>query len=123
MAIEEVQRKPCEKRFDPYGGSQSHGPEHNREMTMDSSTRGINRAELRRRLRERWQTIDDSDIYLAARFLIDQRGPMADTYAAGRGDEYLAEGDLEGHAAWRRILKAVEELLRDPSGGDRDQRT
>ena len=32
-------------------------------------------------------------------------------HAAMRADEMLAKGDMDGLAAWKRIVKAVEELL------------
>ncbi len=38
-------------------------------------------------------------------------GPDAPIHAAMRADAMLDKGDLDGCAAWRRIVKAVEELL------------
>ena len=58
--------------------------------------------------------ISDLDAYQAAKILIDQRGPMADAFAASRIEELLQEGDFEGAMAWRRILGAIQELLREP---------
>ena len=53
----------------------------------------------------------------AARVLIDQHGADAPVEAAMRVDAMLEAGDLEGRAVWRRILAAVEELLRtEPKG-------
>ncbi len=36
--------------------------------------------------------------------------------AARRADAMLDKGDLDGYAAWRRILRAVEELQRVEPG-------
>ena len=36
--------------------------------------------------------------------------------AALRADAILEKGDLDGYAAWRRILRAVEELQRAEPG-------
>jgi hypothetical protein len=38
--------------------------------------------------------------------------------AAQRADELLEEGDVDGSAAWRRILAAVEELRRGRRRGE-----
>ena len=55
--------------------------------------------------------IPDLDIYRSAQVLVKQHGPDAPIHAAMRADVMLDKGDLEGYAAWRRILRAVEELL------------
>ena len=40
--------------------------------------------------------------------------------AAMRADAMLEKGDLDGYAVWKRVLKAVGELLRDaPKEGER----
>ncbi len=39
-----------------------------------------------------------------------QHGADAPIHAATKADAMLDKGDLEGCAAWRRILRAVEEL-------------
>ncbi len=54
--------------------------------------------------------IPDLDIYRAAQALIKQHGEDAPIEAAMRADAMLEKGDLDGYAAWRRILWAVEEL-------------
>jgi hypothetical protein len=56
----------------------------------------------------------DPNIFRAAKLLIDQHGGEAATFAAGRADDLLEEGDIEGSAVWRRILAAIEELQRGP---------
>jgi hypothetical protein len=56
--------------------------------------------------------ISDMDAYRAAKLLMDQHGEDAATFAAGRADLLLEEGDVEGSAVWRRIRAAIEELRR-----------
>ena len=53
----------------------------------------------------------DLDILRTARMLINEHGEEASIEAAIRFDELLAKGDLEGRATWRRIYKAVKEML------------
>ncbi len=60
----------------------------------------------------------DLDIYRSANELINQHGETADIEAAMRADECLAAGDMEGRAVWRRIVKAIEELLSEERPGD-----
>ncbi len=54
--------------------------------------------------------IPDIDIYRVANLLVKRHGQDASIEAAMRADAMLDKGDLEGCAAWKRILKAVEEL-------------
>ncbi len=62
----------------------------------------------------------DLDIWRSAKLLVDQHGADAPVHAAMRVDAMLAAGDLGGRVAWRRILPAVEELLRmEPADRDR----
>ena len=51
------------------------------------------------------------DIWRSAKLLVDQHGADAPIRAAQHADKLLAAGDIEGRAAWLRILAAVEELL------------
>ena len=53
------------------------------------------------------------DIYRAANELIKQHGDDAPIHAAMRADELLDAGDIDGQAVWKRVLKAVDELLSD----------
>ncbi len=46
-----------------------------------------------------------------ANVLVKRHGEDAPLYAAMRTDAMLESGDLDGYAVWRRVLKAVEELL------------
>ncbi len=58
----------------------------------------------------RRSAIYDLDIYRTANELIKQHGEDAPIHAAMRADELLEAGDLEGQAAWKRIIYAIEEL-------------
>ncbi len=51
------------------------------------------------------------DVYRSAKLLIDQHGTEAPIHAAMKADDMLERGDMDGAAVWRRILKAVKELL------------
>ena len=55
--------------------------------------------------------IPDLDIYRTANILVKQHGEDAPIQAAMRADAMLEKGDLEGCAVWKRVLRAVEELL------------
>ncbi len=52
------------------------------------------------------------DIWRSAQAHIKQHGPDAPIHAAMRADVMLDKGDLDGCAVWRRIVRAVEELLK-----------
>ena len=55
--------------------------------------------------------IPDLDIYRSANVLVTRHGEDAPIHAAMRADKLLEKGDLGGYAVWKRILRAVEELL------------
>ncbi len=55
--------------------------------------------------------IPDLDIYRSAQMLVKRHGQDAPIHAAMRAEAMLDKGDLDGYAAWKRIVKAVEELL------------
>ncbi len=55
--------------------------------------------------------IPDRDIWRSAQVLIKQHGEDAPIHAAMKADAMLDKGDLDGVVVWRRILRAVEELL------------
>ncbi len=60
----------------------------------------------------------DIDIYRSANVLMKQHGEDAPIEAAMRADAMLEKGDLDGYAVWKRVLRAVEELLEmKPSQG------
>ncbi len=52
------------------------------------------------------------DIFRVAHLLVKRHGEDAPIEAAMRADAMLDKGDLDGYAAWKRILRAVEELRR-----------
>ncbi len=52
----------------------------------------------------------DLDTYRSANLLVKQHGEDAPIPAAMRADAMLEKGDLDGHAVWKRILRAVEAL-------------
>jgi hypothetical protein len=54
--------------------------------------------------------IPDLDIYRSAQVLVKHRGQDAPIEAAMRTDAMLETGDMDGYAAWKRILRAVGEL-------------
>ena len=58
----------------------------------------------------------DLDIWRSAKLLIDKHGDEAPIHAAMRAHELLAAGDLDGYAAWERIVKAVDKLLKVKPG-------
>ena len=55
--------------------------------------------------------IPDIDIYRVANLLVKRHGTDAPVEAAMRADAMLDKGDLDGYAVWKRIVKAVGELL------------
>jgi hypothetical protein len=55
------------------------------------------------------------DIWRSANELIKQHGEDAAVHAAMRAGGVLAKGDVEGSPAWKRIVRAINELLsREP---------
>ncbi len=55
--------------------------------------------------------ITDIDIYRSANVLMKHHGQDAPIEAAMRADAMLEKGDLDGFMVWKRILRAVGELL------------
>ena len=62
--------------------------------------------------------LSDIDIYRTAHELIKQHGDHAPIEAAMRADEMLEVGDMDGLAVWKRIVRAVEELLKPAHAQD-----
>ncbi len=63
--------------------------------------------------------IPDIDIWRSAQVLVKQHGQDAPIHAAMRADAMLDKGGLDGYAAWKRILRAVEELQgTEPKSGE-----
>jgi hypothetical protein len=48
-----------------------------------------------------------------AKLIIAWHGKEAPAYAASRATEYQRNGDTDGSAVWRWILRSIEELRRD----------
>ena len=55
--------------------------------------------------------IPDLNIYRSTNILVTRHGADAPIHAAMRADAMLEKGDLDGCAVWKRILRAIEELL------------
>jgi hypothetical protein len=53
------------------------------------------------------------DIWRSAHALIKQHGADAPIYAAMKADKFLAAGDLDGSAVWKRIVQAINELMQE----------
>ncbi len=63
--------------------------------------------------------ISDLDIYQSAKVIIKRYGEDARVHAAKRADAMLKAGDSNGHAAFKRILRVIEELQRTvPKSGE-----
>ncbi len=61
----------------------------------------------------------DLDVYRTAKLLVDKHGAEAPIHAAMKADAMLDKGDMDGAATWRRVIKAVEEMLATKRrGGD-----
>lgn len=73
--------------------------------------------------------IDDIDIKRSAQVLVKHHGETAPIHAALRAGAMAKAGDVEGYEAWKRILRAVDELLskgmpaavKRPSGASSNQ--
>ena len=64
--------------------------------------------------------ISDLEIYRAANQLVKRHGEDAEFEAAKQADAMIERGDPEGLAVWKRILRAVDELLRtEPAATER----
>ncbi len=63
--------------------------------------------------------ITEFDAYSAATAIIRQYGEKARLHATKRADALLKAGDPDGHAAFKRILRVIEELQRTaPKSGE-----
>jgi len=61
--------------------------------------------------------MDEKDIYRSAKLLIDQFGDDAPIEVAMRADALLENGDLDGVAVWKRVLRAIEDLTSNAPDG------
>ncbi|MCZ6841158.1 MAG: hypothetical protein O7G13_18010 [Alphaproteobacteria bacterium] len=60
---------------------------------------------------------DEIDIYRSAKLYIGQHGDQAALQAAMQSDALLEAGDLDGAAAWRKIIAAIEVMqATEPDG-------
>ena len=57
--------------------------------------------------------VTDLDIYRTAKLFVDKHGAEAPIHAAMKADAMLDKGDMDGKAVWLRVVKAIEELLRN----------
>ncbi len=61
----------------------------------------------------------DLDIYRAANVIIERYGKDAQIHSTKRASAMLDKGDLDAYAAWKRVLRAIEELQREaPKSGE-----
>jgi triphosphoribosyl-dephospho-CoA synthetase len=52
------------------------------------------------------------DLVATAQLIVKRHGANAAIQAGMRADELLAEGDVDGAATWRAIIRAIKELQR-----------
>ncbi len=55
--------------------------------------------------------VDEIDIFRTANVLVKQHGEDAPIHAAMKADELLEAGDIEGFTTFKRVLRAVGEML------------
>ncbi len=60
----------------------------------------------------------DLDIYRTANELIKQHSEDAPIHAAMQADKRMEAGDLDGCAVWKRVIRAIKELLDQKPPGD-----
>ena len=60
--------------------------------------------------------ISDIDIWRAATLVIRRHGEDAEIEAAKRADQMLERGDLDGHATWKQITRAIVALQAPAEG-------
>lgn len=59
------------------------------------------------------------DIMRCAKLLCDEYGDEADLIAATRADALLAQGDIDGCATWKAIVRAIGNILSvKPNAGE-----
>lgn len=54
--------------------------------------------------------ITERDIWVSAGIFIRTYGDAAGIEAARRADDYLSDGDIAGHAMWKRIVVAIKKM-------------
>jgi hypothetical protein len=69
-----------------------------------------------------FRVVEDIDIWRTAKLLVNRHSKDAPIVAAQRCDELLDAGDLDGQRTWKRILAAIDKLVREaPKGGEKDK--
>ena len=58
-------------------------------------------------------TVDDIDIFRAAKVLIDKHGDEAEVIAIKGAAKMLDAGDVGGYAVWKRIVDAIKDTQRE----------
>ena len=58
-------------------------------------------------------TIDDIDIYRAAKLLIDKHSDEAAIIAIKHATKMLDDGDVDGYSVWKRIANAITDTQRE----------
>ena len=58
-------------------------------------------------------TVDDIDIYRAAKLLIDKHSDEAAIIAIKHATKMLDDGDVDGYAVWKRIVDAIKDTRRE----------
>jgi hypothetical protein len=56
------------------------------------------------------------ELWACADEVIRQHGLDAPIFAAMRADKLLEQGEMDGAANWRLIVKRINELLAEPAG-------
>ena len=64
-----------------------------------------------------FEMIDDREIWACANLLVRQHGDNAWFVVARRADELLAQGEMDGHRTFLRILARIEALESSNPGG------
>ena len=60
--------------------------------------------------------LSEWELWACANEVIRQHALDAPIFAAMRADALLMEGDLDGAANWRLIVRRINELLENPGG-------
>ena len=69
--------------------------------------------------RARNDVVTDRDVWLTAKFVIEEHGREAPTVAARCAEDFSASGNVVAEHAWTRIVKAISEWQRAlPSDGE-----
>ncbi|HSX57365.1 MAG TPA: hypothetical protein VLG14_18835 [Sphingomonas sp.] len=61
--------------------------------------------------------VDEREIWACAHQLMRQHGADAWFHAAQRADALLAQGEMDGHRTFLRILDCIRQLERQPPDG------